>query len=352
MFISSTENAHLATNYSQVLSLGKISCEFETNEKTFAKFPVRDKYDMVLILLCPIPKLAKKVIQRKTYIHLRYADEEHIYVSPFLRACHATQAEYAVAGNQLPKRKIGACLLLQDKNHLIDEWIAYHRLLGVERVYIYFNEFNESSLVQFKKYFEEDFVVPIMWPFVSPNKLPYSRMQYVQINDCLWRFRYLHDWLLFSDVDEYIQPLPGLDGNSLKEFLESLESRADIGGVCAHNVFFGLDSKLSYEPSLLVTEQAMCRQERISKDRPKTIARPQNVYYMWNHKPSIGEKCLDADPYQELRLVHYKGVDSKPPKWYPPLTIFDNSMKNIVPLIKEQLRKQPRVYQSEFKMTQ
>jgi hypothetical protein len=264
-------------------------------------------------------------------------------MSPFFHACSSVQATYFVPGNKLERKKIGACLLLQDKNQFIDEWIAYHRLLGIERVYIYLNEKDDSSLLRFRDYFDRDMVLPIKWPFRSPNRLPFSRMQSVQINDCLWRFRHFHDWLVFMDVDEFLQPLGNLSFTNFANYLTSMESREDMGGLCVHNVFFGMTASQQYNPELLVMEQATYREENATRTRPKTIARPNKVYYMWVHVPSIGSKCIYPDPEKEVRLVHYKNVDTKPPKWYPEMKVADDSMKLLSPKVREQMRRQPSV---------
>lgn len=267
-------------------------------------------------------------------------------MSPFFRACSSVQAEYFVPGNYLPKRKIGACLLLQNKNQFVDEWIAYHRLLGIDRIYVYLNEVGNDSLLRFREHFQKDIVVPIMWPFVAPSRLPFSRMQSVQINDCLWRFRHLHDWLVFMDVDEFLQPVGNISSNNFVNYLRFLESREDIGGLCVHNVFFGLGPSQKYNPDSLVIEQATYRQENVTTTRPKTITRPTKVYYMWIHVPSVGKKCIYADPEKEFRLVHYKNVDTKTPNWYPDMKVFDDSMQWMASKVKQQLRRQPSAYNS------
>ncbi|EME26837.1 hypothetical protein Gasu2_66800 [Galdieria sulphuraria] len=335
-----------ATNFSEVVGLGPLFCEFDTKEVTKIKEPVRERYNLALILLCPVPKLARKSFERKFSVKLRFTDETGNNVSPFLYACSSVQANYFVPGNQLSKRKVGACLLLQDKNQFIDEWIAYHRLLGIERIYVYLNEVDDDSLIRFRNYFEQDVVLPIKWPFLSPNRLPFSRMQSVQINDCLWRFRHLHDWLVFMDVDEFLQPMGNISLKNFVNYLTSMESKEDIGGLCVHNVFFGMASSQKYNPESLVIEQATYRQENATTTRPKTITRPTKVYYMWVHVPSVGRKCIYTDPEKEVRLVHYKNVDTKPPKWYPKMKVFDDSMQRTASKVKEQLRKQPSVQDS------
>ncbi|GJQ11162.1 hypothetical protein GpartN1_g2953.t1 [Galdieria partita] len=335
-----------ATNFSQVVSLGPLFCEFDTKEVTRIKEPVRERYNLALILLCPVPELARKNLERNFSITMRFADESRNNVSPFFHACWSVQANYFVPGSHLSKKKVGACLLLQDKNQFIDEWIAYHNLLGIERVYIYLNEIRDDSLLQFRNYFEQDIVLPIKWPFLSPNRLPFSRMQSVQINDCLWRFRHLHDWLVFMDVDEFLQPMGNVSLKGFVNYLRFMESKEDIGGLCVHNVFFGMAPSHKYNPDSLVIEQAVYRQENVTTTRPKTIARPTNVYYMWVHVPSIGRKCIYPDPDKEVRLVHYKNVDTKPPKWYPEMKVLDNSMQCIASKVKEQLKRQPSVWNS------
>ena len=81
----------------------------------------------------------------------------------------------------------------------IKEWIEYHRIIGVERFYLYDNDsqLNEKEIL--KPYIEKGIVVY--------KYLPGNQQQFVAYRDALYRYKNETIWMALIDLDEYILPI-------------------------------------------------------------------------------------------------------------------------------------------------
>jgi hypothetical protein len=99
------------------------------------------------------------------------------------------------------------------------EWIHFHKLVGMDHIYLYDNTFYQNdtdaspiaSIVQAEF---SDFVTLIQWPaeVCNANKATNSKSfgekssQYTSEASCLERFGPLTEWMTFLEVDEYLIP--------------------------------------------------------------------------------------------------------------------------------------------------
>lgn len=136
-----------------------------------------------------------------------------------------------------------------------------------------------------------------------------------QIHDCLVQARRFNlDWILLSDVDEY---LTVLDTNTtLPQMLQPHQTDDTVGGVSATNVLFGASPAQQHDPNhswdyrrprLLIRDFQHRRAEPSRPDhRSKVLVRPHQVQYMHVHKIIVGNATIHKDPFTELRLSHYR----------------------------------------------
>jgi hypothetical protein len=110
------------------------------------------------------------------------------------------------------KAKVGACLRFRGEydRALVPEWIEYHRLLGFQHFWVYINErWDVTGLYNYSDITYVPF--DLYWPdHASYFALPYRNSQPKLSQEpaswhCLYTAKkYGYDWIVTTDVDEYI----------------------------------------------------------------------------------------------------------------------------------------------------
>jgi hypothetical protein len=92
---------------------------------------------------------------------------------------------------------VAICAVYQNEAHYLPEWIEFHRLMGVERFFLYDNGSTDEHLEVLAPYLEGGVAVRYEWPSSPPN-------QGEIYSDCLDRHRTDARWIAFLDVDEFL----------------------------------------------------------------------------------------------------------------------------------------------------
>ena len=110
---------------------------------------------------------------------------------------------------------LSACTIYRDAARYLAEWIEFHRLVGVERLFLYDNGSSDDHRVVLEPYVEEGSVVAHDWPmpFMGEGGRGFALMR--AFDDCLCRHRDDSRWIAFLDIDEFLfspqrAPLPDL----------------------------------------------------------------------------------------------------------------------------------------------
>ena len=121
-------------------------------------------------------------------------------------------------------------VVLIDKNasRYIEEWINYHRIVGVEKFYIYDNESNDNLKEVLKPYIKSGIVEYFYWPG--------KKQQLAVYNDGLKRSRLTSKYVAFIDDDEFIVPM---NGKTIRDVLEELDLKAPVAGLLVPWWFYG-----------------------------------------------------------------------------------------------------------------
>lgn len=114
---------------------------------------------------------------------------------------------------------ISLVLIIRNEAKYIQEWIEYHKLIGVDHFYIYDNESTDDLHEILKKYIEEG--------IVSYIYIPGQCMQLPAYNDAIARFKELNTWMGFIDSDEFIVLSPSQ--KSLRSFLNDYYEEKALG---------------------------------------------------------------------------------------------------------------------------
>ena len=120
------------------------------------------------------------------------------------------------------------CSTYKDGAEDLLEWIEFHRLVGVERFFLYDNGSTETAhLDVLAPYVESGIVVRHPWPGRA--------RQHAAFSECLTRHRDDAAWIAFIDVDEFLfspsgRPVPEVLPGDLRKYngepLEKTRSKA------------------------------------------------------------------------------------------------------------------------------
>jgi glycosyl transferase family 92 len=141
------------------------------------------------------------------------------------------------------------------------EWIEFHRLMGVERFFLYNNGDREAQRQLLAPYVEEGLVVLHDWPQPSPQPSAFPH--------CLETHREDARWIAFIDADEFFFSPTG------QELPEVLFDYEDWPAVTVSQVAFSMSGHRT-RPSGLVIENYTTA--RPSPGKIKTVVDPLRVH--------------------------------------------------------------------------
>ena len=104
---------------------------------------------------------------------------------------------------------IAICAIYKNEASSLLEWIAFHKMIGVDHFVLYDNGSDDggTELVRRSRFY--DSVTIVDWPH-RPG-------QFAAYADCIARYGSRFSWIAFIDLDEFIHPV---DGNSLRAVLQ------------------------------------------------------------------------------------------------------------------------------------
>ncbi|MBF0122417.1 MAG: glycosyltransferase family 92 protein, partial [Candidatus Omnitrophica bacterium] len=139
---------------------------------------------------------------------------------------------------------LSVCAIIKDEAQYIKEWIEFHRIVGVEKFFIYDNGSSDDLKDVLAPYIREKIVSYQYWP-----EHPGQISAYV---DCIKNFKDQSRWVAFIDADEFLFCSQSGD---LRVMLREYEK---CPGVCVNWVCFG-SSGHRHKPEGLVVENFIRR---------------------------------------------------------------------------------------------
>lgn len=91
---------------------------------------------------------------------------------------------------------LGLCAIAKDETPFLREWVAYHHLIGFERIFIYDNDSGTPVRDTVADMYESD--------MVETYTIPGAQRQLVAYNHCLRHHGRECEWLAFLDLDEFL----------------------------------------------------------------------------------------------------------------------------------------------------
>jgi cpsT len=194
-----------------------------------------------------------------------------------------------IVGN---KYKVSICAIFKDEADYLQEWIEFHRIVGVEHFYLYNNNSSDNYIHVLKPYIDQGIVSLINWP------KPQSQMEAYQ--DFMNNNASETEWVGFIDLDEYVIPN---ENSTIYDFLKKFKNRP---AVIIYWKCFGTSGYIKRDVKRLITEDFVVAWNKYV-DIGKFFF---NTKY--NYTPN-----LTQNNYMHYMWAKYKNME------LPPVNVFD-----------------------------
>jgi glycosyl transferase family 92 len=203
-----------------------------------------------------------------------------------------------------PRHYLSVCAIYRDEAAYLREWIELHRLVGVERFFLYDNRSTDEHREVLAPYVEEGFVTLHDWPMPQGQLAAYEH--------CIAEHRAESRWIAFIDLDEF---LFSPTGRPLPELLVEYEQWPAVG---VNWAVFGPSGHVA-KPSSPVIESYVERLNVAANRTIKSIVDPARVAHCAgvhrftydrlgtvdeNQYPIFGGQTKSVS-FQRLRINHY-----------------------------------------------
>jgi len=218
------------------------------------------------------------------------------------------QSTVTVQQNKRGKCHLSVCAIMKDEAPYLIEWLEFHKIVGVERFYLYNNNSSDGTIDIIEEYVRSGQVILHDWPFVPGQILAYEH--------CLENYRQESEWMAFIDVDEFLFPTEKED---LKKVLAEFEG---VAGVAVNMLYFGSSGHQTKPEGLQIENYTRRSEDDYEPNRyvksivqPDKIRRPQCPHFFLpaNQEHSIvtenqevlGGSITERVSTKKLRLNHY-----------------------------------------------
>lgn len=157
---------------------------------------------------------------------------------------------------------LALCLCFKNAAIYLQEWIEFHRLIGVGHFFLYNNDSEDTFLPVLHPYIQEGLVTLHDWPGTQQQVFTYDH--------CLRTYGPRARWIGFIDDDEFLFPVRR---DSLPDVLADF---ANYAGVLVARSLFGSSGHLKRPPGGVLENYVRCAPQ----DQPglgKSIVRPGKV---------------------------------------------------------------------------
>jgi hypothetical protein len=142
---------------------------------------------------------------------------------------------------------LAVCAIFKDEGAYLEEWLEFHRLVGVERFYLYDNNSSDGFRDVLAPYLARGIVQLHHWPAHPGQILAY--------NDCLKRHGADSRWLAFLDLDEFLYPAEDAS------ILDVLADYAAAPALAVHWIMFSSSRHVLKPPGLVIENFTSCQHE-------------------------------------------------------------------------------------------
>lgn len=262
-----------------------------------------------------------------------------------------------------PEINLAITAIVKDEAPYLREWIEFHKLVGVEKFFIYDNGSTDNSREVLQPYIECGDVIYQYYPGSCAQCPAYT--------DSIIKNRHKVKFMAFVDVDEFITPIMH---DNILDFICYLEKKIQhkIDAVGINWLMHGFNGHYEKPEGLVCENFSKCNFKTGSNQHVKSIVRPKSViacnnphYFIYKLFSKVvnsaGEDMYGpfTKPYHDEILINhyytksYKEVLNKKARGRATCTLTrkdipytpellstdeDTSMLKFIPLIKEKLK--------------
>lgn len=185
--------------------------------------------------------------------------------------------------------------MIRNEADYLDEWINYHRLIGVTKFYLYDNESTDNTYTVLKKYIDSGLVE---YEYLTDKKIEELKPKYKESTKshvahwlAIEKCRANAKWVAIIDIDEFI--VPKLD-NNLIAFLSRFND--DVSQIILGWTVFGSSGNISKLSGLVIENYTMRGQGHRGLDdinNFKSIVNPRAIIMDCNHYHHIVGKTVN-----------------------------------------------------------
>lgn len=203
---------------------------------------------------------------------------------------------YSIYSPHVSKKKysVSICAIFRDEGRYLEEWIEYHRIIGIEHFYLYNNFSKDNYKDILDPYIQEGIVTLTDWEIPQGQMKAYA--------DCVEKYSSETNWIGFIDLDEFV--VPNHD-DSIQAFLNRFKKR----------------------PVVIIYWRYMGSSGLINRNLDKPII--EDLILGWEKYANIGKlffntsydyaNDLSRNKYMHHRWARYKGC------LLPPVNCFNHS---------------------------
>lgn len=200
-----------------------------------------------------------------------------------------------------PRVYLSIVSIVYNEGPYLKEWIEYHKLVGVERFYLYDNGSDDDTLDVLQPYISDGLVV-----YYKANGYIREGLQIAIYNDAICKYRYETFWLALIDIDEFLVPV---EEESMTEALKYYEKYPALGinWVCFDSN--GHKTKPKTHGGLVTANYTRVNKEYDIKVNRiiKSIVNPARVMYVVNpHYVTCSVGSAVNENYETINGMHTK----------------------------------------------
>lgn len=159
--------------------------------------------------------------------------------------------------------RVAICAIAKNEGPYVDEWVAYHHLVGFGPIRVYDHESTDDMPGRLERLARHGLAESTPWSVRADEK-----PQWVAYEDGLEQLRGRADWIAFIDLDEFVV-LPR--HATIQDFLAE---HGATGAVAINWRMFGSAGHLHHDPGLVIERFTRCAPRGFGGNRAvKTLAR-------------------------------------------------------------------------------
>ncbi|MGB3239644.1 MAG: tetratricopeptide repeat protein [Geitlerinemataceae cyanobacterium] len=180
------------------------------------------------------------------------------------------QKRNSIAIDRKKEYEVVVCTTFKNEAPYLLEWIAYHRVIGVDHFILYDNDSTDRTPEIFQYLEKAGIITYISWPnnpIIEDNQLSAYKDAYLRlVGQC--------KWAAFIDADEFILPHKH---RNIKDFLIEYENQP-VSGIAINWKLFGSSGHLLKTEGLLMERFTKCAAPQFLFNRRfKTIAKVDKI---------------------------------------------------------------------------